>query len=293
VATGGDNHGNAGSSGNGEKAAIALLEEIGRGPEDGIDLAAAALALARLDRPRVALDHYEGHLDDLAEAAEKHFARAGDPAAALSETIAGAFRYEGDRLTYDDLQNANLMRVIDRRRGLPIALGILYIHTGRRLGWDVCGLAFPGHFLIRLDSPHDSSGGGARSVLDPFNDGRHCGAGEMRELLKLIGGAGRELRPEDYAPVSDREILLRLQNNIKLRHMQMRDAEGALRTIGRMLLFAPDLTQLWWETAALNLESGNLQAATQALEEFMAREDNDAERHRAAALMQRIRGKLN
>ncbi len=42
----------------------------------------------------------------------------------LSRVIAGTFSYQGDRQTYDDLQNANLMRVIDRRKGLPVALAI-------------------------------------------------------------------------------------------------------------------------------------------------------------------------
>ena len=81
---------------------------------------------------------------------------------ALAAVLAEGYGYAGDTLTYEDLQNANLMRVIDRKKGLPVALGILYIHAGRAQGWDIAGLAFPGHFLVRIE------GRGERRILDPF-----------------------------------------------------------------------------------------------------------------------------
>ena len=108
-----------------------------------------------------------------------------------------------------------------------------------------------------------------------------------------MAGSERELTPADYAPVSDREILLRLQNNIKFRHMQMRDANAALRTIDSMLLFAPNVKSLWWESGMLNADLGNLQAATSALDEYLLREDDGDQKHHAAALIQKLRKQLN
>ena len=67
------------------------------------------------------------------------------------DLIDGRFGYEGDRLTYDDPQNADLMAVIDRRRGLPVALGILYIHAARAGGFAAQGLHTPEPFLLLLD----------------------------------------------------------------------------------------------------------------------------------------------
>ncbi|HAA93476.1 MAG TPA: hypothetical protein DCE33_13595 [Rhodospirillaceae bacterium] len=268
-----------------------ILRAIGAGPDSGFDLAEGALAFAALDRPRVPLDHYTGHLGDLAVAAGAN--RSATPLSAeaaagqLREVVVKEFGYAGDRLTYDDLQNANLMRVIDRRRGLPVALGILYIHIGRALCWTLNGLAFPGHFLIQLDFAGD------RVILDPFNDGRTLGAGDLRQLIKTLAGTERELETSDYAAVSDREILLRLQNNIKFRHMQMRNGKAALITVENMLLIAPASPALWWEAGMLNAEIGNLHAATDALEEFMRLEESSENRHRAATLMQKLRSQLN
>lgn len=267
------------------------LVEIGAGPDNGIDLVTGALALAGFDRPRVTFDYYTEHLSDLSDAAralvQPSDSSAQSCARVLQEVIAKKNRYRGDLLTYDDLQNANLMRVIDRRRGLPIALGILYIHIGRTLGWTMRGLAFPGHFLVQLDSD------GERVIIDPFNGGQQRNASDLRELLKTMTGSYRELTLTDYAPVSDRDILLRLQNNIKFRHMQMHDANGALHTINTMLLFAPNVKLLWWESGALNLELGNLQAAEKALAEYLIREDDGDQKLQAAAIIQKLRRQLN
>lgn len=267
------------------------LVEIGAGPDNGIDLVTGALALAGFDRPRVTFDYYTEHLSDLSDAAralvQPSVSSAQSCARVLQEVIAKKNRYRGDLLTYDDLQNANLMRVIDRRRGLPIALGILYIHIGRTMGWTMRGLAFPGHFLVQLDSD------GERVIIDPFNGGQQRNASDLRELLKTMTGSYRELTLTDYAPVSDRDILLRLQNNIKFRHMQMHDANGALHTINTMLLFAPNVKLLWWESGALNLELGNLQAAEKALAEYLIREDDGDQKLQAAAIIQKLRRQLN
>jgi len=246
--------------------------------------------LAALDRPRVSLERYRQHLQqlarDVAESASGNLdARAA--ADALARVVLGQHGYEGDRLTYDDVQNANLMRVIDRRKGLPVALGILYLHAGRAQGWSMAGLAFPGHFLVQLERGAD------RLILDPFNGGRGCAAAELRELLKSVSSTAAELDPAYYAAVSDRAILLRLQNNIKLRLLQDQRIEQARAVIDRMLLIAPEEAGLWRESGMLNAQLGNLRAAIAALEASLERESSDALRHQTALLLQRLKGGLN
>ena len=122
----------------------------------------------------------------------KHVEAGGDLAAkarALNEIILLKHGDSGDELTYDDVQNANLMRVVDRRKGLPVALGILYLHAARAQGWDSVGLGFPRTF------PHPSGEGPERLILDPFHNGRICDAAGMRELLKAMSGQDVELTP--------------------------------------------------------------------------------------------------
>ena len=111
----------------GKKKIETLLRQTGEIPDQEIDIAETALLLASLDRPGVALGRYRDHLgliaNDLAKAATGMEAL-DDRVAALNDAIFSAYGYEGDRRTYDDLQNANLIRVIDRRRGLPVALPV-------------------------------------------------------------------------------------------------------------------------------------------------------------------------
>ncbi|HET8725996.1 MAG TPA: transglutaminase-like domain-containing protein [Alphaproteobacteria bacterium] len=268
-----------------------VLRRAGDAPDDGIDLAGTALALAALDRPRVPLDRYRAHLDELAqEVAGTGAGRqpgAESAAWALRTVLSDKFGYQGDQQTYEDLQNANLMRVIDRRKGLPVALGILYIHAGRAQGWSVAGLNFPGHFLIRLERD------GERAILDPFDGGRPRGVAELRGLLKAIAGADAELTPEHYEAVTDRSILLRLQNNLKLRHLRGQSVDDAVRVLDGMLLIAPHEAMLWREAGLLHARLGNLGAAIRSLESFMSHSDDDRARHQAAALLQQLKARLN
>jgi len=267
-----------------------FLRDLGASGERVLPIAEAALALASFERPRVGPRRYREHLRALARDVGRHAGAAGDlpgRARALNEIILLKHGYSGDELTYDDLQNANLMRVIDRRKGLPVALGILYMHAGRAQGWETAGLAFPGHFLVRL------SDGPERLILDPFHGGRICGAAELRELLKATVGQDSELLPEHYTPVSDRDVLLRLQNNLKARLIQAQQHERAVGVIETMQMLAPDFAELWREAGILHAQLGNMRAAAATLEQFVLRAPDGMARHQAAAMLQQLRSKLN
>jgi len=267
-----------------------FLREVGASPSPVLPIAEAALALASFDRPRVGLARYRQHLAALARDVGRHAGTGPDLQAranALNDIVLLKYGYSGDELTYDDLQNANLMRVIDRRKGLPVALGILYLGAARAQGWDTVGLGFPGHFLIRL------SQGPERLILDPFHGGRMLDAAAMRELLKAIAGQAIELSPEHYAPVADRDVLLRLQNNLKSRLIQGERHEQAVRVIETMQMLAPDLAELWREAGMLHAQLGNLRAAMQAIEAYIARAPEGAARHEAAIVLQQLKAKLN
>ena len=269
--------------------ALAYLSGLAPLGEAPWPIAEAALALAALDRPQVGLARYRDHLATLASdvgAAAAGVEESAERAAALSAVIAGAHRYRGDDLTYDDLQNANLMRVIDRRKGLPVALGILYLHAGRAQGWETAGLAFPGHFLLRVE------GRGGTCILDPFHEGAVKSAAELRTLLKSVAGAERELATADYSAVPDLEVLLRLQNNMKLRLLQAGQPEAALAVIESMLAMAPDRAEFWREQGTLSASLGNLGAAIRSLEAALTRERDSTRRFATAALLQELKTRL-
>lgn len=269
---------------------LAFLTSLGEGEDDGFDPGVAGLAFAALKRPHAAFARYEAHLHELATIAAgqaAHSGSAADQAAALAHAIYETHNYTGDTLTYDDLQNADLIRVIDRKKGLPVALGILHMSIAYRLGWNVVGLAFPNHFLLRLDQ------GGERLVFDPFEGGRIVDAAAMRSLLKRMQGEEAELTAEHYQPVANRDVLLRLQNNIKLRRLRAGDIPGALETAEAMLAFAPRMTELMRETAMMHMRLENISKAIQGFERYLEAEPEEGLRHKAAKLLQELKHRLN
>jgi regulator of sirC expression with transglutaminase-like and TPR domain len=264
------------------------LEEIGRLDDGAIDLAEASLLLAGFDDPGRRLEPHRRHLSALVRdiAAEGAGRSAAERAEALNAVIAARWGYRGDTENYDDVANASLPRVIDRRKGLPVALGILYIHAARGQDWPISGLNFPGHFLVRVE------GEGERLILDPFNAGRVLGVDELRRLLKVAEGPAAELSGAHYEPVSNRDILLRLQNNLRMRLFRMGEVRRAAAITESMLKIAPAETALWREAGVLYAELGDVAPAISALEKFLDTSGSDSARHQAAALLQKLRAQL-
>ncbi len=267
------------------------LEAIGALPDAEIDIADAALQLARSDAPRADWQEAREHLSQLArEAVDLADAVAPDDvamqAAALAELLAFRHGYAGDVESYDDLANANLIRVIERRRGLPVALGVLWLHAARAAGWAAHGIDFPGHFLVAL------AGGRAPAAVDAFGGGGLLDAPALLALLRRIEGDAAELRPGLLAPMSTRAVLLRLQYNIKSRRHAAGDVAGAAACAADMLRIAPLEPALWWEAARLHGELGQVAAALRCLAAF-AELAPPAQAAQAQAVMQALRSRRN
>ncbi|MDA0368145.1 MAG: transglutaminase-like domain-containing protein [Proteobacteria bacterium] len=264
------------------RARLAALADTA---DEAIDLGPASLWLAALDRPQVGLARYEDHLAELRDG----LSGTADSLAAKIRALQGLFQiqgYRGDDQTYEDAQNANLIRVIDRRKGLPVSLAILLIHAGESVGWQVVGLSFPYHFLVRIDH------GNERAVVDPFNAGAVLSVLEMREMLKSFD-SDTELRPEHYQPVSKRDVLIRLQNNLKSRAVQERRFDRAAELLERILLFAPGQGALWRELGILQVACGRVIDAVNSVERYYGIAESDEQRHDAAMLVQKIKSRLN
>jgi regulator of sirC expression with transglutaminase-like and TPR domain len=223
---------------------------------------------AEIDIGNAALQRAARHLSDIAHGAVKRAVAMEQEhlpsrAAALSELLVGELGYAGDLETYDDPANANLIRVTERRRGLPVALGVLWLHAARAAGWGSHGVDFPAHFLVALE------GHKTQVVLDVFNGGQLMSAKELRALLKRVEGEKAELRPGLLQPMSTRRVLLRLQNNIMTRRLESGDLRGGLRSTEDMLLIAPDQAELWRQAGIMNQKLEQVAAARDCYLRFL------------------------
>ena len=271
------------------------LDAAGQLPEGEIDLAATALQLARVDTPEADWREAAALLTEIARQAVARAtadkkADAGDPEArrkVLARLIHGDFGFSGNAETYDDMANANLIRVLERRRGLPVALGLIWLHAAEAAGWEAHGVDFPGHFLLALKGPQGPV------LVDVFHAGQRLEAPDLRALVKKFEGDRAELRPGMLVAMGKRAVLLRLQNNIKLRRLRAQDVEGALGCVDDMRRLAPENALLWREAGLMNHRLERISAALAALEHSLVLAPQADGHGRIRELVDELRHRLN
>lgn len=234
------------------------LAEIGCRNDADIRLDEAALHLAAADRPKADLRSDFELLDSLRQRLPAGLQSAPDRAAALSGLLATAEGFTGDTEDYDSPRNADLISVLARRRGLPIALAIVYVGVARRAGWNARVLALPGHVLAAIE------GETSITLVDAFDGGRTVEPAELPSLATTLA-RGQPLRSGDAALLSNRETLVRLVMNQASRARQSGDIQRALTLYRRLTLVAPGMPALWWERARLEQLSNDTGAARRSL----------------------------
>ncbi len=204
--------------------ALEALEAAGAVSDESFDLFETALVLSLCDRPDLDLAPHRAEFARLAVRADAIQKDGASIAHALAEAIGVEANLDGDVETYDDPRNADLVWTLERRVGLPVTLGIIYLAVARRNGWTASGLGFPGHFLVGTIG--DSGG----VVIDPFRRGAVRRSDEVEALLRAVEGPAAQVTAETLRPISDRMVIQRLLANLDARaETDERAAEIAAR----------------------------------------------------------------
>ncbi len=210
------------------------LDLLARDPRAPLDLAEAALCLARDEYP--ALD-VEAYLSELAGMGHEARAYVRGP---LGERVHGLCRYlfhdmgfRGNVREYYDPRNSYLNEVLDRRTGLPITLSLAAVAVGTRAGLDVVGVGLPGHFVVKVIA------GGEEALFDPFHGGRRLTPEQCEVLVEQVTGEPFRATPDALAPVSPAAFLLRMLTNLKGSYLREGDFVRAARVIERLRRLVP------------------------------------------------------
>jgi regulator of sirC expression with transglutaminase-like and TPR domain len=123
-------------------------------------------------------------------------------------------------------QAALIHKVLERRRGQPLALGLIALELARSLEIPLVGVNFPGHFLLRVP--------GADHLLDPCG-GRRLYPNDCRELLHRQYGPNIKLSAEHLVTAEPVQMLQRLSRNLRQLHLSHDDFIGALIDAERVL----------------------------------------------------------
>ena len=211
----------------------------------GPDLAAPAFLVARIEYPHLDPEPYLARLEEMGDAAF-HFV-AKDPGQeaplaaridAVNRFLFGEMGFIGNRQQFDDPRNSCLNEVMDRKKGIPITMALIYIEVARRAGIRSEGINFPGHFLVRClpDLHMDDSGEGV--IVDPFHAGAILNESEVRQLLEPhMSDAAFD--PSRLARASRRQILVRMLLNLKKLYVKMHSFPQALATTDALLALQP------------------------------------------------------
>lgn len=121
---------------------------------------------------------------------------------------------------------ALLDKVLQRKRGQPLAMGLIALELARRLDIPLVGVNFPGHFLLRVP--------GADHLLDPCG-GRRLHPNDCRDLLQRQYGPNLTLQADHLHTADPRSILQRLSRNLRQLHLSNDAPLAALVDAERVL----------------------------------------------------------
>ncbi len=244
-----------------------------------MNLARAALLVAQEEYVQLSVERHLGRLDQLAEEVKDRLSTETASLVIFQELLNTIYErngFRGNREAYYDPRNSFLSDVLDRRRGIPLTLGMVLLEVGWRLGLPLEGVNFPGHFLVRYP------GEAVRLLVDPFDGGRIWFEDQAQELLDRVYGGMVKVRSQFLKATGRREMLVRLLTNLKGIYFNVQDDDRALAAVERILVIHPTAAGQIRDKGTLLARMGRPDEAIEQLQWYLdyAPEASDASRIR-------------
>lgn len=223
-----------------EARAAQEWRRIARMPDEDVSLAEGALWIAAEEYPGLVVDDYLARLHDMAARLRRRLradVATAEKLLVLNHFLFDELGFSGNTDNFYDPRNSYLNEVLERRLGIPITLGIVYIEIGRRIGLGLHGVSFPGHFLVKC-ALRDGV-----VVLDPYGRGTSLGVDELQQRLHAAGSVGDvddAMLGHLLSAASNKEVLARMLRNLKGVYGQQGDWLRALSSSERLIALAPD-----------------------------------------------------
>ncbi len=223
-----------------EARAAQEWRRIARMRDEDVSLAEGALWIAASEYPGLVIDDYLARLHEMAaklRARLRADVATAEKLLALNHYLFDELGFSGNNDDFYDPRNSFLNEVIERRVGIPITLGVLYIEIGRRIGLGLHGVSFPGHFLVKC-ALRDGV-----VVLDPYSGGVSLGTDELQQRLRAAGSPGDvddAILGHLLSAASNKEILGRMLRNLKGIYVDRGDWLRALSASERVIALTPE-----------------------------------------------------
>ena len=245
---------------------VKRLLDLLAGRNQDVNLDQAALELAEVEFPGLAIPPFLGLLDShAAELADRLTVAASGPdfVATANHYLFEELGFHGNTSDYYDARNSCLNEVLTARAGIPITLSLVYMEIARRLDKPVRGIGLPGHFVVRYDD------GVYSTFIDPFNGGRLLTAEECFTLAREAAGVELELDSRALEPVSKRQILFRMINNLRRAYQQRGSTAKALDILSLLLQANPNSAEEYRQRGLIHLQAEHMTAARADLTRYL------------------------
>lgn len=144
--------------------------------------------------------------------------------------------FSGDEKHYFSCQQSLINQVLDYRTGIPVSLAIVFQSMGKTLGFDVCGVNFPGHFLLKCRFAHHPD-----MYLDPLT-GRQLSWADLESMyFTILQEVDDEKMPEEaLVEAGCGETIVRLLHNIKASYINEKRYANALKAVELLVCLCPN-----------------------------------------------------
>jgi regulator of sirC expression with transglutaminase-like and TPR domain len=269
---------------------------ITTGPEDSINLAEGALAIAAQEYPDLDIRAYLDRLDEMGAALRRRLRpdiSTKDSVRTLNHYLFEELGFSGNNADFYDPRNSFLNDVIERRLGIPITLSVIYIEVGRRIGLPLHGVSFPTHFLVKC-TVRDGA-----IVLDPYSKGISLG---LDDLVKRLKAWRSGIEPDSdqiknmLATAGSREILARILRNLRGIYLDKGELTKALHAADRIITLDPQLPEEYRDRGKIYLDLECFRAALADFRSylFLNPEASDADEIKGKSMeLQQLAARLN
>ena len=202
-----------------------------------VQLARGALLIAQSEYGELNIEDYLYQLDEMADAVRERIQETTLPEqhiAALNRYLFEEKGFTGNTDNYYALGNNFLNFVLDKKTGIPITLGVVYIEVGRRAGLPLVGVNFPGHFLVRYQREHIDI------LLDVFENGSFMCEDSLQAKLQETLGDSASLESNMLTEATDKEILARILRNLIRAYTLLENYDKALTAAERITWLLPN-----------------------------------------------------
>jgi regulator of sirC expression with transglutaminase-like and TPR domain len=195
-----------------------FAELLSEGIQNRSQLEKAVLLLARFGNPTLRTSEYVKTLDHFADMIRpnlRYKRNERDKMQILMKFIFEDLNFKGDNKNYHDPANGFIDQVIDRRKGLPIALSLVAMFIARRLQLPIFGVNMPIHFMLTFVGAQEEQ------LIDPYDQGAEVSYDQCYFFLKKNNVTPR---PEHFKMAADIDILTRCIRNLMHSYERSEDA---------------------------------------------------------------------